>query len=92
MCRRLVIRLKSLSVAALVLVGVILIVNMLMGVLLTIVLVGMLVLIICMATHLVSPPGHRFDNLTSLKTDIYLFSSLFWKKNIKKQHRFERYL
>jgi hypothetical protein len=56
---------KSSSMAALVLVGMILIMNMLMDVLLTIVLVGVLMLIICMATHLVSPPGHCFDNITS---------------------------
>lgn len=50
-------KLRLMAVAALVGVGVMLIVDVLVGVDLPIVLVGMDVLISCMATHLLSPPS-----------------------------------
>jgi hypothetical protein len=43
--------------AALMLVGMVFIVDVLMGMLLALVIVGMLVFIICVATHLTSPPS-----------------------------------
>ena len=49
--------------AALMLMLMFYIMNMLVDVLLAIVLVGMFMFIICMATHLGSPPVFAFDNL-----------------------------
>ena len=47
--------------AALMLVGMVFIVDVLVGMLLALVLVGMFMLIICVATHLTSPPS--LDNI-----------------------------
>jgi hypothetical protein len=47
--------------AALMLVGMVFIVDVLVGMLLALVIVGMFMLIICVATHLTSPPS--LDNI-----------------------------